>query len=162
MTLHPSARFTVAVMNGLKISELAQRAGVNTSTVRFYERVGLVPDPERSTAGYRLYNPGHETRLLFITRARRLGLSLEQITDLLAVWDGTNCATTREHVIDTIDTNLADITARIAELETFAAELRLTRTRLATGPDVCDPDLACCTPTMTAPVPVTLTSQRRS
>ena len=162
LTLHPSARFTVTFMNGLKISELAQRAGVNTSTVRFYERAGLVPDPERSAAGYRLYNPGHETRLLFITRARRLGLSLEQITNLLAVWDGTNCATTREHVIDTIDANLADIAARITELETFAAELRNTRTTLATGPELCDPDLACCTPPIVAPVPVTLNSQRRS
>ena len=149
-------------MNGLKISELAQRAGVNTSTVRFYERAGLVPDPDRSTAGYRLYNPGHESRLLFITRARRLGLSLEQITDLLAVWDGTNCATTREHVVETIDTNLADIAIRITELERFAAELRDTRTRLATGPEVCAPDLGCCTPAITAPVPVALTTQRRS
>ncbi len=149
------------VMNGLKISELAQRSGVITSTVRFYERAGLVPDPDRSTGGYRLYNPGHETRLLFITRARRLGLSLEQIASLLAVWDGTNCATTRAHVIDTIDTNLADITTRIAELETFAAELRNTRAQLASGPDLCDPGLACCTPAMTVPVPVTLTARRR-
>ena len=53
-------------MNGLKISELAERAGVNVSTVRFYERIGLVPDPQRSSSGYRLYAPGHEARLLFV------------------------------------------------------------------------------------------------
>ena len=101
--------------------------------MRFYERAGLVPDPDRSTAGYRLYNPDHESRLL---------------------------STTREHVDDTIDTNLADIAIRITELERFAAELRDTRTRLATGP-VCDPDLGCCPPAITAPVPVTLNTQRR-
>ena len=134
---------------------------MNVSTVRYYERAGLVTDPDRSQAGYRLYNPGHESRLLFITRARRLGLSLDQIADLLGVWDGTNCATTRSRVVDILDTNLADITARISELETFVAELRDTRDRLATGPETCGPDLGCCTPTLTTPVPVTLSPNRR-
>lgn len=147
-------------MNGLKISELAERAGVNVSTVRFYERAGLVPNPDRSLAGYRLYGPAHETRLLFITKARRLGLSVEQVAKLLGVWDGTNCATTRQHVVATVDANLLDIAARIAALETFAAELRDARARLADGPQVCDPDLGCCTGDMSGRVPVSLGLRR--
>ncbi len=147
-------------MNGLKISELAERAGVNVSTVRFYERAGLVPNPDRSLAGYRLYNPTHETRLLFITKARRLGLSVEQIAELLGVWDGTNCATTRQHVIATVDANLLEIEAKISDLTAFAAELRETRARLADGPEVCDPDLGCCTGDMAGRVSVSLGMRR--
>ncbi len=147
-------------MNGLKISELAERAGVNVSTVRFYERIGLVPDPQRSSSGYRLYDPGHEARLLFITRARRLGMSIEQISGLLGVWDGTNCGATRAHVVEQIDENLSEVRARVRELEAFAQQLVAARAELTETdtPAICDPDLVCCTPTMVGPTTVTLTS----
>ncbi len=72
-------------MDGLKISEVAERAGVATSTVRYYERIGLVPSPARTPAGYRAYDDAAEARLLFISRAKRLGLSLEQIAELLGI-----------------------------------------------------------------------------
>jgi DNA-binding transcriptional MerR regulator len=135
-------------VNGLKISQLAERAGVNVSTVRFYERIGLVPDPVRSRSGYRLYDPDHQARLMFITRGRRLGLSLEQIAELLVVWDGTNCGATREKIVTLLDLNLVDVRARISELQAFADQLEAARTRLAgaDGPTVCDADLACCAP----------------
>jgi len=140
------------------ISELAEKAGVNVSTVRFYERIGLVPDPPRSSSGYRLYEPGHEARLLFITRARRLGMSIEQISGLLGVWDGTNCSTTRAHVVEQIDENLSEVRARVRELEAFAQQLVAARVELtkSDAPAACDPDLACCTPTMVGPTVVTL------
>ena len=73
-------------MDGLRISELARRVGVPTSTVRYYERIGLVPGPARSSSGYRIYDADAATRLLFITRAKRLGLSLEAITELVGIW----------------------------------------------------------------------------
>jgi DNA-binding transcriptional MerR regulator len=135
-------------VNGLKISELADRAGVNVSTVRFYERIGLVPDPVRSTSGYRLYDPEAQSRLMFIARGRRLGLSLEQIADLLVVWDGTNCGATREKIVALLDINLVDVRARIVELQAFADQLEAARSRLAEadGPSVCDADLTCCAP----------------
>jgi DNA-binding transcriptional MerR regulator len=146
------------VVGHLKISELAERAGVNVSTVRYYERAGLVPDPERSRAGYRLYGPDHETRLLLITRARRLGLSLEQISDLLDVWDGSNCASTRSRLDEVLEVNLADIAARIVELERFGNELRAVRTQLAGGPERCDRDVDCCTPDIPPTTPVRTTT----
>lgn len=149
-------------MNGITISELADRAGINTSTVRYYERVGLVGDPERSANGYRCYAPSHETRLLFITRARNLGLSIEQIASLLGIWDGTNCATTRAELADVIDANIVDLHARIVELQAFAAELAEARAQLAHGPTSCEPGLACCTPDMNTTTPVTLNMRRRS
>ncbi len=135
-------------MNGLKISQLAERAGVNVSTVRFYERIGLVPDPVRSRSGYRLYDPDHQARLMFITRGRRLGMSLEQIAELLVVWDGTNCGATREKIVSLLDVNLVDVRARISELQAFADQLEAARSRLAAadGPTGCDADLACCAP----------------
>jgi len=75
----------------VRISELADSVGVPTSTVRYYERVGLLDLPARTTSGYRDYGEDAAARLLFIARARRMGLSCEQITALIPVWDGTNC-----------------------------------------------------------------------
>lgn len=98
------------------ISELADRVGVPTSTVRYYERIGLLGAPARTGSGYRAYDEESATRLLFVTRARRLGLSCDQITDLLPVWDGTNCAAAGERVGRLIDDKKAEIAARIAEL----------------------------------------------
>jgi DNA-binding transcriptional MerR regulator len=155
--LHLDARFTVVDMNGITISELAERAGVNTSTVRYYERAGLVPDPERAKNGYRRYTSDHETRLLFITRARNLGLSIEQIASLLIIWDGHDCSAARAGVSKALDDNLADLEARISELQAFAAELRHVRVTIIHGPATCAPGLACCTPDRgTGPIPVAL------
>jgi MerR family transcriptional regulator, copper efflux regulator len=147
-------------MNSMTISQLADQAGINTSTVRYYERAGLVPDPQRSANGYRRYTPDHATRLSFITRARTLGLSIEQIAEMLGIWDGTNCATTRAHLVEVIDTNLIELHARINELQTFATDLTEARAQLENGPDICEPGLACCTPDLTHTTAVNLTGRR--
>ena len=83
---------------------------------------------------------------------------------MLGIWDGTNCAATRTHLADVIDTNIIDVHARIAELQAFAGELADARARLAHGPAMCEPGLACCAPDMntTTTTPVTLTAGRRS
>jgi DNA-binding transcriptional MerR regulator len=75
----------------VRISQLADSAGVPTSTVRYYERVGLMTVPARTASGYRDYADDAAARLRFITRARRMGLSCDQITALIPVWAGTNC-----------------------------------------------------------------------
>ncbi|HSR52232.1 MAG TPA: MerR family DNA-binding protein [Acidobacteriota bacterium] len=77
----------------LTIGKLAQTAEVGRETVRFYERVGLIDDPPRTQAGYRIYPTGAVARLRFIKRAKELGFSLEEIRSLLTlrVSPATNC-----------------------------------------------------------------------
>lgn len=69
----------------MKIGQLAERAGVNVETVRYYERRGLLPEPARSDAGYRQYQPEAAQRLRFIKRAQSLGFTLHEIEELLAL-----------------------------------------------------------------------------
>jgi DNA-binding transcriptional MerR regulator len=136
----------------VRISELAERVDVPTSTVRYYERIGLLDAPVRSGSGYRDYDEDSANRLLFVTRARRLGLSCEQITALLPVWDGTNCAAAGERVGRLVEEKVSEIDARIAELQAFSAQLAEVRSALAASPslDVCCTDLSCCVPAGTS------------
>ena len=132
----------------MRISEVAEKVGVPVSTVRYYERIGLLAEPARTSSGYRAYDDRSATRLLFLTRARRLGLTCEQILELLPVWDGTNCSTTQDEVGRLIDDKLAEIAARIEELSTFATQLESVRQDLASSPPphACLDDLSCCVP----------------
>jgi DNA-binding transcriptional MerR regulator len=132
----------------MRISELAGSAGVPTSTVRYSERVGLMDVPVRTASGYRSYGADEVARLLFITRARRIGLSCEQITSLLPVWAGTNCSAARDRVGRLIDEKQAEIGDRIAELEQFSAQLDAVRVALEAEPhdETCRSDLTCCVP----------------
>jgi MerR family transcriptional regulator, copper efflux regulator len=72
-------------MSALHISHVARRAGVGVDTVRYYEREGLIPEPPRRPSGYRLYPPETVDRLRFIRRAKELGFSLAEITELLSL-----------------------------------------------------------------------------
>src|SRR5688500_3520651 len=67
----------------MKIGELAQKAEVNIDTVRYYERQGLLPAPQRLRSGYRQYEPQDVSRLRFVRRAKALGFTLIEIRDLL-------------------------------------------------------------------------------
>lgn len=147
----------------MRISELAGSAGVPTSTVRYYERVGLMALPERTASGYRDYGEEAAARLLFITRARHMGLSCEQITSLIPIWAGTNCSAAHERVGQLIDEKQAEIVDRIAELEEFSAQLDLVRIALdaESPPQACRSDLTCCVPESRAgPIAVALTARR--
>lgn len=144
-----------------RISELAAEVGVPTSTVRYYERVGLLGQPDRTATGYRDY----ADRLLFITRARHLGLSCDQIVDLLPVWDGVNCTAAHEAVLALLDEKRTEVAERIAELRQFARDIDEVRGTLAATPppDACRADLSCCVPEAdgSGPVPVPLTPTNR-
>jgi Hg(II)-responsive transcriptional regulator len=70
---------------GLTTGEVADRAGVNLQTVRFYERRGLLPVPPRASSGYRQYDGDHVRRIRFIKRAQELGFSLDEVAELLAL-----------------------------------------------------------------------------
>ena len=141
---------------GVRISELADRVGVAASTVRYYERIGLLTEPARTPSGYRDYGDDTAARLLFISRARRMGLSCEQILDLLPIWDGTNCAAAHERVSQLIDDKQAEIAQRVAELQEFALQLDTVRAALDASPppQACRTDLSCCVPETGAAAPV--------
>lgn len=137
-------------MDGLRISELARRVGVPTSTVRYYERIGLVAGPGRSASGYRIYDADAASRLLFITRAKRLGLSLDAIAELAGIWDGSNCGATQARLAALLDAKRAEIAEQIRELECFDIQLADVQQHLAADatPVECRPDLNCCTPNL--------------
>jgi DNA-binding transcriptional MerR regulator len=132
----------------VRISEFADRVGVATSTVRYYERVGLLTPPERTGSGYRDYDDDDANRLLFIARARKMGLSCEQIVDLLPIWDGANCSAAHQRVGLLIDEKRREISERIRELKRFAVQLATARQVLdaTPPPDACRTDLSCCMP----------------
>ena len=140
----------------MRISELADQVGVATSTVRYYERIGLLTEPARTPSGYREYGEDAAARLLFISRARRMGLSCEQILDLLPIWDGTNCAAAQERVGQLITDKQAEIAQRVAELQDFAEQLDAVRAALEASPppQACRTDLTCCVPETDAAAPV--------
>ena len=74
------------------ISELAARSGFTASTLRYYGQVGLLAAADRTPAGYRRYDEAAVTRLRFIDRAKQLGLPLEEIRELVGIWDQGRCA----------------------------------------------------------------------
>ncbi|MEE8342203.1 MAG: Hg(II)-responsive transcriptional regulator [Gammaproteobacteria bacterium] len=80
---------------GLTIGKLAQQAGVNVETIRYYQRVGLIQEPIKPLEGYRRYLPETVNRVCFIKRAKGLGFTLKEIADLLTLEDG-HCQEVRE------------------------------------------------------------------
>jgi DNA-binding transcriptional MerR regulator len=132
----------------MRISEVADQAGVPTSTVRYYERIGLVPAPTRTASGYRSYDDAAVARLVFVTRAKHLGLSLEQIAELLPVWDGINCGATHDEITRLVEAKRVEVQERIRELQQFADQLDNVRDALLESPppSACLPDLSCCMP----------------
>ena len=132
----------------MRISQLAEQAGVPVSTVRYYERIGLLGSPSRSAAGYRDYDAEAATRLLFIARSRRLGLTCDQVAELLPVWAGVDCVSAHARVGRLIDDKRVDVSARIAELTAFAGQLDEAKAALQASPppQVCCDDLTCCVP----------------
>ncbi len=96
------------------IHELAQQSGVPAKTIRYYESIGLLPCPKRATNNYRQYTPTDVERLRFMASARALGLSLDDISEILAARDKGIAPCQR--VLDTIAQRLTEIDRRIADL----------------------------------------------
>jgi DNA-binding transcriptional MerR regulator len=100
----------------MKIGQVAGVAGVSIDTVRFYERRGVLPVPERTPSGYRTYTPATVERIRLARRLQRLGLTLEEVIDALHATDhgDITCASERwrlETVLDRIDTKIAELQA---------------------------------------------------
>ena len=132
----------------MRISELAERVGVPTSTVRYYERIGLLDAPVRTSTGYRDYDEESATRLLFVARARHMGLSCDQIAGLLPVWGGSNCPGAHEQVRQLVLDKQAEIADRVTALREFSGQLDEVLSVLDGSPPlhVCRADLGCCVP----------------
>ncbi len=103
---------------GLTIGKLAQQAGVNVETIRYYQRVGLIQEPVKPLAGYRRYLPETVARVCFIKRAKELGFSLKEIADLLTLEDG-HCQEVRELA----EHKYTLITQRIDDLQAIGSAL---------------------------------------
>lgn len=115
----------------MTVARLAERAGVSGDTVRYYEREGLLPPTERTPAGYRTYDAASMERLQFIQGTKRLGLTLADIRDLLAVRDTGVCPC--EPAVDHLERRLAEVDARIAELTALRAEMTSMLGAIPTG-----------------------------
>jgi DNA-binding transcriptional MerR regulator len=145
------------------IGETAERSGFSASALRYYEGIGLVEPSSRTDSGYRLYDDGTLARLGFIARAKELGCSLEEITDLVGIWDREQCGPVQKRFHDLVTEKLAAAERQIAELTALAEQLRHAATQLA-GPPVdgpCDEGCACAA-LDTALAPVRLGTKGRS
>jgi len=109
-------------MARLTIGALSRETGCNIETIRYYERIGLLREPPRSTGGHRLYDRNDAGRLGFIRRSRELGFSLDDIRALLGLVDGADysCAEVKALTVD----HLGQVEAKIRDLQTIAGVLR--------------------------------------
>jgi MerR family copper efflux transcriptional regulator len=130
-----------------QISELASRTGTTPATLRFYEQEGLLP-ASRSAAGYRLYGEEAVQRLEFIADAKRLGLPLGDIRELLAAWDEEDCAILRDRLRPLLAARIADVQRQADEAAALMGRLTAALSNLTAPPVAgrCDP--GCC---LTAP-----------
>jgi len=99
---------------GLPIGALSARSGVNIETIRYYEKIGVMPKPDRSAGGFRIYGPEHVKRLHFVRRGRELGFSLDELRGLLRLVDGHAYTCAEVHAL-TVG-HLEDIRRKISDL----------------------------------------------
>lgn len=109
---------------GLQRAALARRTGCNLETIRYYEKIGMMPEPPRTASGYRVYDERHAARLRFILRSRELGFAIEEIRGLLGLVDGgtQTCAEVKERT----ERHLGDVRAKIDDLKRIERVLAAT------------------------------------
>jgi DNA-binding transcriptional MerR regulator len=146
-------------MSSYTIGQIAERSGFPATALRFYEGIGLVPPTGRSAGGYRLYDDRTLARLAFIARAKQLGCTLEEITDLVEVWNGDRCDPVQRQLHELVTGKLRDADRQIADLTAFSGQLRVAAAQLSGDPvdGPCDDDCACLHQSSDDSVAVTLT-----
>ncbi|MBB0025183.1 Hg(II)-responsive transcriptional regulator [Chitinivorax sp. PXF-14] len=107
------------ILENLTIGAFAKAAGVNVETIRFYQRKGLLLEPNRPYGSIRRYGGADVARVKFVKSAQRLGFSLDEIGELLKLEDGTHCG----EAADLAALRLADVRARLADLTRMEAAL---------------------------------------
>ena len=126
----------------MKIGELAEATGTTTKALRFYERAGLLPAPERTRSGYRDYSADTVARLAFIRRSQSAGLTLAQIREILDIRDAGHAPC--HHVQQLLQERLAGIDQQIADLIELRATVSALHDHAATvEPSTCAPATVC-------------------
>ena len=148
LDLHVHLKVYAAVVStSYKIKDVAERSGFSAATLRYYEEIGLLPESTRTPAGYRLYDDHTLGRLAFISRAKQLGCSLDEIADLTIAWDGGRCGPVQDRLRTVVADKLARAQQQIVELTTLTSDLQLAAATLEThrpeGP--CDDRCGCVT-----------------
>ena len=98
----------------MKIGQLAERTGLSTKAIRYYENIGVLPEPERAANGYRSYGNGAAERIAFIQDAQSAGMSLLEIQTILELRDAGE--STCGHVIASLEMHLEEVNRQMAEL----------------------------------------------
>ncbi|MEV8564794.1 MerR family transcriptional regulator [Streptomyces sp. NPDC051322] len=138
---------------GLRSGQVAEAAGVNVQTLRYYERRGLLAEPERSNGGHRLYGEDAVTALRVIKAAQRLGFTLEEVAELLEAG--------RHHHGSPVAGLQERAQAKIAEVDAKIADLTTIRTALVAAVDAGCDDLTVCASMDCCPIPFTDLAKER-
>lgn len=126
----------------MQIGEVARKIGVATSAIRFYEDSGLLPEPDRTSSGYRKYDPSVIDRLTFIRAGQAVGLTLAELREVLGIRDRGEapCA----HVAGLIDLRIDEIDQRIKDLRRLRRDLAALAGKAAVvDPTDCPPESVC-------------------
>ena len=109
---------------GMTIGEMAAELKLNPKTIRYYEEVGLMPEPRRSESGYRIYSRNELERLRLVRRARLLGLSLADIKELVEYAVDGRCGHLEGRLLRLVEAKLGEIDRQIKEMTIFRDDLR--------------------------------------
>ena len=126
----------------MRIGEVGAAVGVDPPTIRYYESVGVLPEPERTPAGYRAYSGADVERLRFVNLARSLGLGLDDIRDILALRDRGEAPC--GYVRGMLDRQVEAVAERITQLEALSDELARLQGLARTMPDIAPDDPCVC------------------
>jgi DNA-binding transcriptional MerR regulator len=110
-------------MPELLISELAARSGFSAPTLRYYERIGLLPAPRRTGSGYRVYDEDALDRLRFVARAKSLGLTLDETRELAGLWSSDECQPVQTRLAELLRDKRGAARHQMHELDAFVAQL---------------------------------------
>ena len=125
----------------MRIGELAQRLNLNPRTLRYYESIGLLAEPERTHSGYRDYSDDDLERVQFVKSAQRLGLSLDEIKEILAFKDRGELPC--DYVLTVIEREAEDLNRRIREMKQLRDELKILKEKAQRVPKARLRDDAC-------------------
>jgi DNA-binding transcriptional MerR regulator len=131
------------VSTGLRAGQVADAAGVNVETLRYYERRGIIPEPDRSLGGHRLYSDATVTTLRVIKAAQRLGFTLDEVAELLE-------AGRHHHGEGGLQSRTE---AKLAEVDQKIADLQVIRASLLAAQDAGCDDLLQCASSECCPIP---------